>query len=74
VKYNNILNAMNSSASGITTYSGLYPNRLTIMGHTCGGGGLPIISSKRTALEKLCSRSARVKIMSPSVKFDLIFL
>ena len=69
-----MLSAMNSSASGIITYSGLYPNRLTIMGHTVGGGGFAIISSNRTTLEKLCSRSARVKIMSPSVKFDLIFL
>ncbi|MCZ7358395.1 MAG: hypothetical protein O8C65_15865 [Candidatus Methanoperedens sp.] len=65
---------MNSSASGITTYTGLYPRRFTIIGYTCGGGGLPIIKSKRIAREKLWSRSAMVKIISPRVKLDLILL
>jgi hypothetical protein len=69
-----MLNEMNWIASGITTYNGLYPRRLTIIGHTCGGGGLPIMSSKRIAREKLCSRRAIVKMMSPRVKLDEIFL
>lgn len=68
-----MLNAMNSSASGITTYIGLYPSRLTIRGYTCTGGGFAIIKSSKTARERLWSRSARVKIMRPSVKLDLIF-
>jgi len=74
VKYSRILSAMNSSTSGITTYTGLYPRRLTIIGHTLGGGGLAIIRSSRMALEKLCIRSATVNMIRPSVKFDEIFL
>ena len=72
MKYNRILNAINSSASGITTYIGLYPSRLIIIGYTCGGGGLAIISSSMIARETLCSRSATVKIIRPRVKLDLI--
>jgi hypothetical protein len=33
-----------------------------------------IIKSSRTAREKLWSRSARVNIINPNVKLDLIFL
>ncbi|MDD5472733.1 MAG: hypothetical protein PHU34_01155 [Candidatus Methanoperedens sp.] len=65
---------MNSSTSGITTYTGLYPNRLTIIGYIAGGGGFAIISNKRTAREMLCNRSAIVKIIRPRVKLDLILL
>ncbi len=68
-----MLKATNSSASGITTYAGLYPNKLTISGY-CTGGGFIIIKSSRTAREKLWSRSARVNIINPNVKLDLIFL
>ncbi len=53
VKYSRILNATNSSASGITTYMGLYPNKLIIIGYTCCGGGDAMISNKRIAREKL---------------------
>jgi len=53
VKYSRILNATNSSASGITTYIGLYPNKLIIIGYTCCGGGDAMISNKRIAREKL---------------------
>jgi hypothetical protein len=53
VKYNRILSAINSSASGITTYIGLYPNKLIIMGYTCCGGGDAMISNSRIAREKL---------------------
>ncbi len=74
VKYSNMLSAMNSSASGITTYAGLYPSRFIIRGYTCTGGGLAIIKSSRMARERLCSRSAMVKTMRPSVKLDLILL
>jgi hypothetical protein len=53
VKYSRILNAINSSASGITTYIGLYPNKLIIIGYTCCGGGDAMISNSRIAREKL---------------------
>ncbi len=33
-----------------------------------------MIRSNRTAREMLCNRSAIVKMIRPSVKFDLIFL
>jgi len=52
----------------------LYPNRLTIIGYTVGGGGLAIISNSITALERLWRSSAIVKIMRPRVKLDFIFL
>ena len=68
-----MLNAINSSASGMTTYIGLYPNKLIINGYTCCGGGFAMIKSSKTARERLWSRSARVKMIRPSVKLDLIF-
>jgi hypothetical protein len=74
VKYSRILKATNSSASGITTYIGLYPNRLIIIGYTCCGGGDAMISNSNIARDKLCNRSAIVNIISPSVKLDLILL
>jgi hypothetical protein len=73
VKYNNMLRAINSRASGITTYKGLYPSRLTINGYTDTGGGFAMINRSRTAREMVCRRSARVNIIRPSVKLDLIF-
>ena len=69
-----MLKAMNSRISGITTYIGLYPSRLIMIGYTCSGGGLAIIKSNMMAREKLCNNSATVKIIRPSVKLDLIFL
>lgn len=68
-----MLNAINSSASGITTYIGSYPNHCTINGHAGGGGGFAMTSSRSTALEKLWSRSAIVKMIRPRVKLDVIF-
>ncbi len=72
VKYNSMLSAINSTASGITTYIGLYPSRFTIIGYTDCGGGLAIIKSSRTARERLWSKSAIVKMIRPRVKLDLI--
>jgi hypothetical protein len=47
---------------------------LIIIGYTCWGGGLAIISSSIIAREKLCNKSATVKIIRPRVKLDLILL